>query len=286
MSAPRSLRRRRPVPCAGTPRQHGSSKFCFGLLGAVGTLTLVSSASAADLSARVVPAPIVAVAPVFTWTGFYAGLNAGWGVSNSHRQFQPSDTLFVRGLPAGALLPIDIEGAEAGEESGRSRVGGDCDRFVGGGQIGYNYQFTPGSGFVVGVEADLQYARLRPNRRDAVSSFAPLGFGGGPFGNAFTVEETEDTGPGFGATEVQPGAPGTLSCSTPALSPGTAGMTRSAPYAGASAMRLTVCSSMPQAASRMGSTTAARARSRSGPAQRRSRRPSSCQTRLRPPVRR
>src|SRR4051794_34635744 len=209
MSAPRALRRRRPVPCAGTPRQHGSSKFRFGLLGAVGALTLVSSASAADLSARVVPAPIVAVAPVFTWTGFYAGLNAGWGVSNSHRQFQPSDTLFVRGLPAGALLPIAIEGAEAGgEESGRPRVGGDRDRFVSGGQIGYNYQFTPGSGFVVGVEADLQYARLRPNRRDAVSSFAPLGFGGGPFGNAFTVEETEDTGPGFGATEVQPGAPG------------------------------------------------------------------------------
>src|SRR4051794_7043827 len=121
MSAPRSLCRRRPVPCAGTPRQHGSSKFRFGLLGAVGTLTLVSSGSAADLSARVVPAPIVAVAPVFTWTGCYAGLNAGWGVSNSHRQFQPSDTLFVRGLPAGALLPIDIEGAEAAAKKAADR---------------------------------------------------------------------------------------------------------------------------------------------------------------------
>src|SRR4051812_32388516 len=163
MSAPRSLRRRRLVPCAGTPRQHGSSKFCFGLLGAVGTLTLVSSASAADLSARVVPAPIVAVAPVFTWTGFYAGLNAGWGVSNGHGQFVPSNTLSVRGLPGGALLPIEAEGAEVDEDVEGSRTGGDRDGFVGGGQIGYNYQFTPGSGVVVGIEADLQYTSLHPS---------------------------------------------------------------------------------------------------------------------------
>src|SRR4051794_15498802 len=160
MSAPRALRRRRPVPCAGTPRQHGSSKFRFGLLGAVGALTLVSSASAADLSARVVPAPIVAVAPVFTWTGFYAGLNAGWGVSNGHRQFVPSNTVFVRGVPGGALVPIEAEGAEIGEDVEGSRTGGGRRGFVGGGQIGYNYQSPPGSGFGVGVEADLQYARL------------------------------------------------------------------------------------------------------------------------------
>ena len=95
-------------------------------------------------------------------------------------------------------MPLESEAAEAGFEEGESailRTGGDRDGFVGGGQVGYNYQLTPGAGFVVGVEADLQYARLRPNRRDAFSGFAPLGFGAGPFGNAFTIEESEDAVP-------------------------------------------------------------------------------------------
>ena len=35
--------------------------------------------------------------------------------------------------------------------------GGNRDGFVGGAQVGFNYQFTPGSGFVVGVEADIQW---------------------------------------------------------------------------------------------------------------------------------
>ena len=210
MSAPRSPRRWGPASCASACWRHASSQLRLSLLGAISSLALMPSATAADLSARVVPAPIVAVAPVFTWTGFYAGLNAGWGVSNGHRQLVPSNTVFVRGVPGGALLPIEAEGAEIGEDIEGSRTGGDRDGFVGGGQIGYNYQFTPGSGFVVGVEADLQYARLRPNRRDAFSGFAPLGFGAGPFGNAFTVEETEDAAPGFGVGEGQPGAPGNV----------------------------------------------------------------------------
>jgi outer membrane immunogenic protein len=45
--------------------------------------------------------------------------------------------------------------------------------FVGGGQIGYNYQFTPGSGFVIGVEADAQYADFGRNRNRFVST-SPL----------------------------------------------------------------------------------------------------------------
>ena len=35
--------------------------------------------------------------------------------------------------------------------------GNNSEGFVGGGQVGYNYQFTPGSGLVVGLEADAQY---------------------------------------------------------------------------------------------------------------------------------
>ncbi|MDJ1160011.1 porin family protein [Chelatococcus sp. SYSU_G07232] len=80
------------------------------------------AASAADLpSRRVAPAPVV---PVFTWTGFYVGVNAGYGFGE-----------FSKG---------------AGFD--------DPDGFIGGGQIGYNYQFGQ---FVAGLEADIQYADLK-----------------------------------------------------------------------------------------------------------------------------
>ncbi|KQU22445.1 hypothetical protein ASG63_22255 [Methylobacterium sp. Leaf94] len=47
------------------------------------------------------------------------------------------------------------------------------DGFVGGGQIGYNYQFTPGSGVVVGIEADAQYVDFG-RERNRFSATGPL----------------------------------------------------------------------------------------------------------------
>jgi outer membrane immunogenic protein len=66
------------------------------------------------------------------------------------------------------------------------------DGFVGGGQIGYNYQFTPGSGWVVGVEADIQGTDFGHRRRDD-----PFG---SPYGNIFTAASVADFGltPGLG----------------------------------------------------------------------------------------
>ncbi|MCX7327083.1 MAG: porin family protein [Hyphomicrobiales bacterium] len=91
--------------------------------------------SAADLPARkgVVSAPIV-YAPAFTWTGFYAGLNGGYGF-----------------------------GSFTGTASPLLR---DPSGFVGGGQLGYNYQINQ---FVVGVEGDLQYVDAKANGRGGLS---------------------------------------------------------------------------------------------------------------------
>jgi outer membrane immunogenic protein len=102
----------------------------LGLLAATAALAIAAStAHAADLPGRYSPAPAYNALPVFTWTGFYAGLNAGygWNVGDS-RYYDPA---FRNG----------------------KRSGG----FIGGAQAGYNYQFGM---FVGGLETDLQYAAV------------------------------------------------------------------------------------------------------------------------------
>ena len=104
----------------------------LGLLAASAALAIVAStAHAADLPGRYAPAPAYSAMPVFTWTGFYAGLNAGYGWNVGDSRFYDPAFGTVRGRRSGG--------------------------FVGGAQAGYNYQFGM---FVAGVETDLQYAAV------------------------------------------------------------------------------------------------------------------------------
>ncbi|MDB5590988.1 outer membrane beta-barrel protein [Enterovirga sp.] len=114
------------------------------LLSSVALAVMSAGAMAADLpSRRAAPAPYVAV-PVFTWTGFYVGVNAGYGFSDSNRNN-------VFGLPAGSV----INSAGTNGVLTLNNVGdSNRDGFVGGGQVGYNYQMGM---FVLGIEADAQY---------------------------------------------------------------------------------------------------------------------------------
>ena len=85
---------------------------------------VASSAMAADLPTRKAPpAPAQVYAPIFTWTGFYAGVNGGWGWAS------PSSSNFASAN--GGLL---------------------------GAQIGYNYQVGQ---FVGGVEADANWTGMK-----------------------------------------------------------------------------------------------------------------------------
>lgn len=123
-------------------------KCVLNFLAGVAGLTLAAAtASAADLPVRTAPAPIVA-APIFTWTGFYGGINLGWGWLNDNSQ-----SVVLGGATPGTLF-FD-----------NNNDGG----FVGGAQIGYNYQM---GSFVVGLETDIQWADTNGNVN---VSFVPAG---------------------------------------------------------------------------------------------------------------
>ena len=117
------------------------------LLSTVACISLAGAASAADLPRRA--APVFTPVPVFTWTGFYLGANVGY-INN--------DSDPIRTLGIGALQ------ANVTNNLRRPSVLLRQDGFTGGGQIGYNYQLTPGQGVVIGVEADAQYTDLSRSR--------------------------------------------------------------------------------------------------------------------------
>lgn len=101
------------------------------LLAATALTAMSGAAVAADLPyRRAAPAPVAAyVPPVFTWTGFYVGLNAGGAVGGD---FTVSD-------PTGSIS---------------NRMGG----FLVGGTVGYNYQLM--NNIVLGLEGDIGYADI------------------------------------------------------------------------------------------------------------------------------
>ena len=122
---------------------------------ALAGIALAGSAFAADLPRRAAP-PVFVPVPVFTWTGFYAGINAGYGFGTGNDNNRTTTVL--------ATAPVFAPGA-VGAAVFNNR--NNNEGFVGGGQIGYNYPFTPGSGVVIGVEADAQYVDFGSQRNNA-----------------------------------------------------------------------------------------------------------------------
>ncbi len=123
---------------------------------AAAAFTLVSgmTAFAADLPVRTAPAYVAPLPlPTFTWAGPYFGLNAGYAFDGGTRFNLSGVTPGNNGVLTGSR-----PGSFRNQDSG----------FTAGGTVGYNYQFPgfasgyggPGSGVVVGVEADAAYTDL------------------------------------------------------------------------------------------------------------------------------
>jgi outer membrane immunogenic protein len=171
------------------------------LLSSVALVGLTVGAMAADLPRRAAP-PVYAPVPVFTWTGFYVGVNAGFGWNgddnnNCFACFGGLGNLIAPAAVPGGAVPITPAGAGFPAFFGGNR-GNDDGGFVGGAQVGFNWQLTPGAGFVIGVEADIQWADLGGNGNN--------GFFGGGFGTAAVAAP----GVGLGVAATVPGAPGNV----------------------------------------------------------------------------
>ncbi len=127
------------------------------LLAAAATMAIAAPAFAADLPARTYSKAPVMVNPIYDWTGFYVGANAGGAWENSQTNY--SYTTFPASAPPGfedafGTGPGGVSSAIAAGfipgSLGKKNVG----VFTAGGQFGYNAQFNQ---FVVGFEADLNW---------------------------------------------------------------------------------------------------------------------------------
>lgn len=149
------------------------------LLAAASLVALSSAAFAADLPARgpaVAPAPLYA-APIFTWSGFYVGLNAGAAFRSGDRVADYAYTTTPGGVPASGadLALINADLAAVGGDNGRGTG------FTGGAQAGFNLQF---GALVVGLEADINALSRNSNR----GGYTIVGIGGSPYDLTATGE--------------------------------------------------------------------------------------------------
>jgi len=123
-------------------------KFIATAAGLSALLALPMAATAADLPAAVPPpaAPVYVPPPMFTWTGFYLGGNLGGAWANNNWTLTD---------------PFPFTLAFSGTNNAR---------FIGGGQVGFNYQM---GGFVWGVEADFDWGGN--NSGNGVTAIVPAG---------------------------------------------------------------------------------------------------------------
>lgn len=110
-------------------------------LASASLLVLAGAAAAADLPPRAA-APMVPVAPAFTWSGFYVGTHNGYMNLNS--------TVRTQGNAPNTIANVAANRRPA-------EISNDGERIFSGVQAGYNLQFGR---TVIGIEADVSYTDL------------------------------------------------------------------------------------------------------------------------------
>ncbi len=135
------------------------------LAASVAAVALTGSAVAADLPSRAAPV-IVAPAPILTWTGFYAGLNAGYTWNDVRTT--SSGFGFFPFAPLGNVVPYTNASAALANTS----LSHKNDGFMIGGQLGFNLQVSPM--FLLGLETDLQGVIGKSSGGASFGALAPI----------------------------------------------------------------------------------------------------------------
>jgi outer membrane immunogenic protein len=144
------------------------------IFSAAAALLVVASgpAMAADMARRAAPAPVYTKAPmmpVYSWTGGYIGVNAGYSWGDS--EVSTGTVFSALPFPLGYFQPTSVPAiAAAGAQTVKP------NGFTGGGQIGYNWQAS--SVTVVGLEADFEFYGLKGSATSGAvyPCCAPTGF--------------------------------------------------------------------------------------------------------------
>jgi len=137
-------------------------KFAFGLVAAI---AMTGSAVAADMAPSYSKAPLLPAPVAYSWSGCYIGGNIGGGWERT-RQTQ--------------VAKVDGSFVGLNNDFGSS-TGSD---FVGGGQIGCDYQFA--SNWVIGIQGMYDYGRI------SSSNTVPTAFAGASVGSFQSVDRVRD----------------------------------------------------------------------------------------------
>lgn len=119
------------------------------MAGVAALLVSAGSAIAADMPVKAAPVPS------YNWTGWYGGLNAGYGWNDAT----------TTTVDDGSFASITVLNNTFGPGVPRTQTL-DPAGFVGGGQVGHNWQF--GRHWVAGFEADIQYSAVRGDASTAL----------------------------------------------------------------------------------------------------------------------
>jgi outer membrane immunogenic protein len=127
---------------------------------------------AADMATK---APLPAPTPAFSWTGWYVGVNAGASFGRAKTDFNGAPG-FSTNATLATEAPPGFVGTDTADPSG----------FIGGGQIGYNWQWSPI--IVLGIEADFQGALEKDSITLSSNFTAPASNGGTPLFGSNVVD--------------------------------------------------------------------------------------------------
>jgi outer membrane immunogenic protein len=119
-------------------------------LASASAMALTASAFAAE------PAPVPPPLPVFSWTGFYIGIDGGFGGG-----VIDTDSILVQP----PIIPV-VPGIVSTLHTS-NRTGG----FIVGGQVGYNYQLP--NNIVLGLESDAQWSDVKESEHEIAASTVP-----------------------------------------------------------------------------------------------------------------